>query len=98
MRAVRALPHFNPAWERKIVRAGPALVVADGNLRAREARFRANLAKAERVLEETALCAQDELSIALVLRKSLAGGVVQNVLRFVAECSILSRGARQTTA
>ena len=98
MRAVRALPRFNPAWERKMVRGGPALVVEDGDLRASEARFRTNLAKADRVLEETALCAQDWLDIALVLRRSLASGVAQNVLRFVAECPIHRGGARQTTA
>ncbi len=82
MRAVRALPHFNPSRERKMVRAGPALVVEDGDLLASEAR----------VLEETALCAQDWLDVALVLRRSLASGVAQNVLRFVAKCPIHARG------
>ncbi len=88
MRAVRALPHFNPAWERKMVRAGPALVVEDGDLLASEAR----------VLEETALCAQDWLDVALVLRRSLASGVAQNVLRFVAKCPIHGGGARPFAA
>ena len=98
MRAVRALPHFNPAWERKMVSAGPALVVEDGDLLASEARFLTNLAKAESVLEETALCAQDWLDIALVLRRSLASGVAQNVLRFVAMCPVHRGGARPFAA
>ena len=85
MRAVRALPHFNPAWEKKTVRGGPALVVEDGDLRASEARFRTNFSKAERVLEDTPLCAQDWLDMALVLRRGLlASDVAQKVLRFVA--------------
>ena len=67
-------------------------------MRAREARFRTNLAKADRVLEETALCPQDCLDIALVLRKSVASGVVQNVLRFVAKCPIHCGDTRQTAA
>ncbi len=66
--------------------------------KASEARFRTNFAKAERVLEETALCAQDWLDIALVLRRSLASGMAQNVLRFVAKCPIHGGGARPFAA
>ena len=99
MRAARALPHFNPAWERKMVRGGPALVVEDGDLRASEARFRMNLAKAEQVLEETLLCAQDWLDMALVLRRGLlASDVVQKVLRFVARCPVDDGGVRPLPA
>ena len=99
MRAVRALPHFNPAWERKMVRAGPALVVEDGDLLASEARFRTNFAKAERVLEESVLCAQDWLDIALVLRRRLpASDVTRKVLRFVARFPVDDAGARPCPA
>ena len=84
MRAVRALPHFNPAWESKMVHAGFAFVIADGDLRAKEAVFLKNLAKAEQVLEESPLCAQDVLDIALILRRALpSSDAAKSVLRFV---------------
>ena len=87
MRAVRALPHFNHAWESKMVAAGVALVVADGDLRAKEAVFLKNLAKAERVLEESPLCAQDVLDIVLILRQLLpASDVAKRVPSFVCKC------------
>ena len=84
MRAVRALPHFNPAWESKMVAAGFAFVVADGALIAKEAVFLKNLAKAEQVLEESPRCDQDVLDIALILRQLLpASDAAKRVLSFV---------------
>ena len=84
MRAVRALSHFNPAWESKMVHAGFTFVVADGDLRAKEAVFLENLAKAERVLAESPLCAQDVLDIALILRRAhLASDAAKSVMHFV---------------
>ena len=81
-----------------MVRGGPALVVEDGDLRASEACFRTNFAKAEQVLEDTPLCAQDWLDLALVLRRSLASDVAQKVLRFVARCPMDDGGARSFPA
>ena len=87
MRAVRALPHFNPAWESKMVAAGFAFVVADGDLSAKEAVFLKNLAKAEQVLEESPLCEQDVLDIALILRQLLpASDAAKRVLSFACTC------------
>ena len=87
MRAVRGLPRFKPAWESKMVAAGFAFVVVDGDLSAKEAVFLKNLAKAERVLEESPLCAQDVLDIALILRQLLpASDVARRVLHSVWTC------------
>ena len=87
MRAVRGLPHFNPAWESKMVAAGFTFVVADGDLSAKEAMFLKNLAKAERVLDESPICAQDVLDIALILRQLLpASDAAKRVLSFVWTC------------
>ena len=87
MRAMRVLPHFNPAWESKMVAAGFTFVVADGDLSAKEAVFLKNLAKAERVLEESPLCDQDVLDIALILRQLLpASDAAKRVLSFVWTC------------
>ena len=91
MRAVRGLPHFKPAWENRMVHTGFTFAVADGDLRAKEAAFLKNLANAERVLEESPLCAQDVLDIALILRQLLpASDAAKRVLSFV--CTCLSGG------
>ena len=87
MRAVCGLPHFKPAWESRMVHTSFTFVVADGDLRAKEAVFLKNLAKAERVLEESPLCAQDVLDIALILRQLLpASDAAKRVLGFVWTC------------
>ena len=87
MQAVRALPHFNVAWETKMVPAGVALVIEDGNLRANETVFLRNHVRAERALEESPLCAQDLLDIAIMLRRTLPDNdTAKKVLRFVGKC------------
>ena len=70
-----------------MVTAGFAFVVADGDLSTKEAVFLKNLAKAERVLEESPLCAQDVLDIALILRQLLpASDAAKRVLGFAWAC------------
>ena len=87
MQAVRALPNFNVAWEDQTVRGGFALMIVDGDLRAREAVFLRNLAMAERALEERPLCAQDVFDIALTLRRALPDSdTAKKVLCFVGTC------------
>ena len=66
-----------------MVHTGFAFVVADGDLRAKEAVFLKNLAKAERVLEESPLCAQDVLDIALILRRMVPNDAAKSVMHFV---------------
>ncbi len=88
MTAVRALPGFKKQWETKMVSVPvAAFVVEDGNLSAREKRFRRNFAKAERALDETPLCTQDVCDVALVLSRLLPSQLATRVvLRFVGKC------------
>ena len=70
-----------------MVPAGVALVVEDGDLLAKEQRFRNNFAKAERALNETPLCMQDVCDVALALGRVLPSqGATRVVLRFVGRC------------
>ena len=88
MTTVRALPGFNAAWEKKCVPTGVALVVEDGDLRAKEQRFRKNLARAARALENSPLCAQDVHDIALVLRRVIPSrGAAREILRCIGRLS-----------
>ena len=84
MAAVRALPHFQPAWE-----DGPAssgyfgrrLYV--GRLRVCEQRFHKQFARAAGLLDETPLCAQDKYDILLLLNRRVPAATARHVLVFI---------------
>ena len=84
--AVRSLPGFNVSWENKAAQARGSFVLPNGDLRASEKVFRANLLRAERALEISPLTAQDIQDILLCLRRALnSPDIAHVVLGFVGE-------------
>ena len=85
MAAVRALPHFQPAWEDGPTSAehfGRRLYV--GRLRVCEQRFHKQFARAAGLLDETPLCAQDRCELLLLLSRRIPAAVARHVDAFVA--------------
>ena len=84
MAAVRALPHFQPAWEdgpTSSVYFGRRLYV--GRLRVCEQRFHKQFARAAALLDETPLCAQDKYDILLLLNRRVPAATARHVLVFI---------------
>ena len=84
MVAVRQLPYFKQDWNKKelTVRVGP-LLLADGQLDARERKFFEKLTKAQKILEERPLCEQDKRNILLCLCRFVPGSAARVVAQFV---------------
>ena len=84
MVAVRQLPYFKQDWNKKelTVRVGP-LLLADGQLDARERKFFEKLTKAQKILEERPLCEQDKRNILLCLCRFVPGSATRVVSQFV---------------
>ena len=83
MAAVRALPHFQPAWEDGPTSSayfGRRLYV--GRLRVCEQRFHKQFARAAGLLDETPLCAQGRCELLLLSRRNPAA-VARHVDAFV---------------
>ncbi len=87
MASVRTLRHFDPKWESKMVSmAVGVLIVADGNLRAKERTFLNKLAKASRAMDGRPLAARDVYDILLCLRRALPRDATRSVLQFISSC------------
>ena len=84
MVAVRQLPYFKTDWNKKMltVRVG-LLLLADGQLDARERKFFEKLTKAQKILEERPLCEQDKRNILLCLCRFVPGSAARVVAQFV---------------
>ena len=84
MVAVRQLPYFKQDWNKKelTVRVGP-LLLADGQLDARERKFFEKLTKAQKILEERPLCEQDTRDVLLCLCRFVPGSAARVVAQFV---------------
>ena len=84
MVAVRQLPYFKQDWNKKqlTVRVGP-LLLADGQLDARERKFFEKLTKAQRILEERPLCQQDKCDVLLCLCRFVPGSAARVIAQFV---------------
>ena len=64
------------------VRVGP-LLLADGQLDARERKFFEKLTKAQKILEERPLCEQDKRDVLLCLCRFVPGSAARVVAQFV---------------
>ena len=84
MVAVRQLPYFKQDWDKKhfSVRVGP-LLLADGQLDARERKFFEKLTKAQKILEARPLCEQDKRDVLLCLCRFVPGSAARVVSQFV---------------
>ena len=84
MVAVRQLPYFKQDWNKKelTVRVGP-LLLADGQLDARERKFFEKFIKAQKIIEERPLCAQDKRDVLLCLCRFVPGSAARMVTQFV---------------
>ena len=84
MVAVRALPHFQPAWEDRQASSeysGGRFYV--GSLVACKQRFHKKFAGAAGLLDETPLCAQDRYELLLLLNRRIPAAVTRHVDAFV---------------
>ena len=84
MVAVRQLPYFKKDWNKKelTTRVGPFLL-ADGELDARERKFFEKFIKAQKIIEERPLCAQDKRDVLLCLCRFVPGSAARAVCQFV---------------
>ncbi len=84
MKAVRELPHFQKAWNKKRldIRDGP-FVLQDGLLDSAERRFARKLGRARGILASRPLCKHDRREIALCLCRVVPGGAARTVFQFM---------------
>ena len=84
MVAVRQLPYFKNDWNKKklTLRVGP-LLLADGQLDALERKFFEKFIKAQKIIEERPLCAQDKRDVLLCLCRFVPGSAARAVCQFV---------------
>ncbi|MBP61109.1 MAG: hypothetical protein CMJ62_06235 [Planctomycetaceae bacterium] len=80
MRAVRALPGFQKAWNGKQLRSG---FLRNDSLNEREAKFRKKYATVSQLLLSTPMAPEDIYGIALCMRRMLPASVVHYTLRFL---------------
>ena len=80
---MKQLPYFKQDWDKKhlTARVGP-LLLADGQLDARERKFFEKFIKAQKIIEERPLCAQDKRDVLLCLCRFVPGSAARTVCQF----------------